>query len=164
MRWMQWTELRISANVSHLLIHVLAQYWYPLTCNITTDLSAYKLHNWPKNVGENLIMSGGNASVTCLQWDPRQLTLSLTDTWISLYLNLHVYMEINEIMYGTLQNQRTISVPNRWTFLIDSFLKMLAHFAYNILQDMLGNGCDAKFRPDRWNFRLGLKQIMKKMK
>ena len=41
---------------------------------------------------------------------------------------------------------------------------MLAHFASDILQNMLGNGCDAKFRPGNWNFRLGVKKIMKKMK
>ena len=60
-----------------------------------------------------------------------------------------------DFLYGTLQDQRTISVPNRLKFRIDSFLKILAHFASDGLQDMLGNGFDAKFLPDNWIFSFG---------
>ena len=43
-------------------------------------------------------------------------------------------------LYGTLQYQTTIWVPNMWKLIIGSFLQMLAHLTFGSLFDMQGNG------------------------
>ena len=49
------------------------------------------------------------------------------------------------ILYGTLQDQTTIWVPNMWKLRIGSFLQILAHLAFDSLCDIQGNGFNAKF-------------------
>ena len=62
------------------------------------------------------------------------------------------YSVIEHLILSSI-NQRTISAPNMWILRIGSFLQMLAHLAFNSIQDMHGNGFDTKIVLDNWNFR-----------
>ena len=57
-----------------------------------------------------------------------------------------------DMLCGTLQDQRTIWVPNVWKLRIGSFLQILANLAFDSLHDIQVNGVNAKFEINYWNF------------